>query len=141
MSDREYNTPGRLPPELDDWTAEYRGKGMSHYPEQMREWAKEHRAKGDIVAASDLECAADHMDKLNDVVKAANGLIAKKPSMNESSGPCCSDYDTESERWIGTGCTCLNYNDAADARGWRDRMNAWIKQQPLREALEKAGVQ
>ena len=34
------------------------------YAEQMRDWAVKHRADGDFVAASDLDVAADHMDRL-----------------------------------------------------------------------------
>ncbi len=45
-----------------------------HYAAQMRGWAVHHRTKGDIVAASDLDVAADHMERLarsRDDLKAA----------------------------------------------------------------------
>ena len=36
-----------------------------HYANQMRGWAAKHRSAGsDIVAASDLDVAAEHMDRL-----------------------------------------------------------------------------
>ena len=35
-----------------------------HYAAQMRGWAVNHRANGEIVAASDLDVAADHMERL-----------------------------------------------------------------------------
>ncbi len=34
------------------------------YASQMRGWAVKHRADGEIVAASDLDVAADHMERL-----------------------------------------------------------------------------
>ncbi len=45
-----------------------------HYAAQMRGWAVKHRAGGEIVAASDLDVAADHMERLarsRDDLKAA----------------------------------------------------------------------
>ncbi len=44
------------------------------YADQMREWSKGHRNKGNVVAASDLDVAADHMERLarsRDDLKAA----------------------------------------------------------------------
>ena len=44
------------------------------YASQMRGWAVKHRADGKIVAASDLDVAADHMERLarsRDDLKAA----------------------------------------------------------------------
>ncbi len=35
-----------------------------YYANQMRGWAVKHRADGDILAASDLDIAADHMERL-----------------------------------------------------------------------------
>ncbi len=34
------------------------------YASQMRGWAVKHRADGEILAASDLDVAADHMERL-----------------------------------------------------------------------------
>jgi hypothetical protein len=45
-----------------------------HYAAQMRGWAVKHRAEGEILAASDLDVAADHMERLarsRDDLKAA----------------------------------------------------------------------
>ena len=48
---------------------------MRHYTQQMREWAAAHRARGDGLAATDLECAANHMDRLiEDNEKLRSGL-------------------------------------------------------------------
>ncbi len=35
-----------------------------HYAAEMRGWAVYHRSKGDVVAASDLDVAAEHMERL-----------------------------------------------------------------------------
>ncbi len=35
-----------------------------HYANQMRGWAAKHRADGEILAASGLDAAADHMENL-----------------------------------------------------------------------------
>ncbi len=44
------------------------------YAKRMREWSAQRRASGEVVAASDLDVAADHMDRLaaqHDELKAS----------------------------------------------------------------------
>lgn len=66
---------------------------MRYYPKQMREWAAGHRANGNVVAASDLECAADQMDRLIDEIRllkksneAGPGLLPIEGEMDHKKG-------------------------------------------------------
>lgn len=56
---------------------------MKHYTKQMREWAAAHRANGQGVAASDLECAAGHMDDLIDENARLKMLLDKSTAAAE----------------------------------------------------------
>ena len=38
---------------------------MSHYSENVMSWSRDARKRGDVVSASDLECASAHIAKLS----------------------------------------------------------------------------
>jgi hypothetical protein len=83
----------------------------------------------------DARCleAADAIDEL---VAALAKTLVSKPHMDASDGPCCSEQ-LPCGTWVSSGCDCGNYDDAENAQSWRDTLNAWQEQEPLRDLLTK----
>jgi hypothetical protein len=78
----------------------------------------------------------DAADAIDELVEVLEKTLAHKPDMNARDGPCCSEQ-TPFGNWVCSGCTCGNFDDAAEAQSWRDDVNAWQRQEPIRAQIAK----
>ena len=88
------------------------------------------------IMQADKNAMRESAGAIDELVAALAKTLVSKPHMDASDGPCCSEQ-LPCGTWVSSGCDCGNYDDAENAQSWRDTLNAWQEQEPLRDLLTK----